>query len=196
MAAKKVNLSIRQGETFLRVIRWQTSPFIYRQISAISQTAPVRITAVDHTLRSGWLVAVVSAQGMDEINAQYNPPREVDFEPCTVIDEDMVELNAVNASEYSAYTLGGYLQFYTPVDMTGYTARMQIKNKIGGTVLETLTPVIDNDAHTITLTISADATESYTWRQGVYDIEMEAPGGTVTTIFSGGVTVTREVTTV
>lgn len=195
MAAKRANLTIRQGETFLRVIRWETPPFIYKPITAITKSGPVSITCPSHTLKSGWRVAVVSAGGMDEINAAYNPPREHDFRPCTVVDSNTVEINTINSSEYSAYTSGGYLQFYTPVDMTSYTARMKIKNKIGGTVLETLTPTIDNTNHTITLLITAVATAAYTWKQGVYDLEMVAPSGVVTTIFTGAVTLTQEVTT-
>jgi len=33
---------------------------------------------------------------------------------------------------------GGYVVYYTPVNLVGYTARMTIKDKIGGTVLATL----------------------------------------------------------
>jgi hypothetical protein len=195
MAAKKLNLAIRQGETFLRVIRWETPPFVYKSITAITKAGPAVVTAVAHNLKSGWRVAVVSVGGMAEINAEHNPPRDNDFHTATVTGVDTVELNAVNSAEYSTYTSGGYLQYYTPVDMTSYTARMVIKNKIGGTVLDTLVPTIDNVNHTITVNITAVDTALFTWRTGVYDLELESPTGTVTTIFAGAVVITQEVTT-
>lgn len=202
MAAKKLNLVIRQGETFLRVIRWETPPFVYKAITAITKAAPVSITATGHGLATGWRVAVVSAGGMEQINAPNSPPRDSDFEQCTVGDANTITLNRVNSTEYDTYTSGGYLQFYTPVDLVGYTARMDIKNRIGGTELASITSgapdnriVLDNVNHTITITISAADTAAFTWTKGYYDLEMVSPTGVVTTIFSGTVTLTREVTT-
>lgn len=201
MAAKKQNLTIRQGETFLRVIRWETPPFIYKPITAITKSAPVSITAVGHGLASGWRAVVVSVVGMDEINAHHTPPRDHEFRPVTVTDANTVTINTLNSSEFDTYVSGGYLQFYTPVDMTSYTARMTIKNKVGGTVLMSLTSgapdnriAIDNALHTITITISASDTAAATWKTGVYDLEMVAPSGVVTTIFTGNIIVTQEVT--
>lgn len=202
MAAKKLNLVFRQGETFLRVIRWETPPFVYKAITAITKTAPVSITATGHGLVTGWRVAVVSAGGMDQINAENNPPRESEFEQCIVTDINTITLNKVNSTEFDTYTSGGYLQFYTPVDMAGYSARMDIKNRIGGTELFSITSgapdnriAIDNSNHTITITISAADTATLTFVKGYYDLELVSPTGVVTTIFSGTVTVTKEVTT-
>jgi hypothetical protein len=201
MAAKKLNLVFRQGETFLRVIRWETKPFIYKPITAISKAAPVAITATGHGLKTGWRAAVVSVQGMTEINAPNSPPRDSDYHLVTATSNDIVSLNEVNSSEYSTYTSGGYLQYYTPVDLAGYSARMTVKNKVGGTVLLSLTSglpdnriAIDNTEHTITLTVSAADTDDLTFAAGVYDLEMVSPTGAVTTIFYGSVTVTKEVT--
>ena len=199
MAAKKLNLVIRQGETFLRVIRWESPPFIYKAITAVSQTGPVSITAPSHGLKTGWRVAVVSVGGMEEINAVNDPPRDNEFKQCTYVDPNIVTINTVNSTDYDPYTSGGYLQFYTPVDMTSYTSRMTIKNKIGGTALATFTSptdlTIDNTNHTITITITATVTAAYAWKFGVYDLEMVSPTGVVTTLFSGDVSVTKEVTT-
>jgi len=199
MAAKKLNLKIRQGETFLRVIRWETPPFIYKAITAITQSGPVGITSTAHGLKTGWRVAVVSVGGMYEINALNDPPRDNEFKQCTYVDPDTIQINNVNSTPYTPYTSGGYLQFYTPVDLVGYTARMTIKTKIGGTILLALVSptdiAIDNTNHTITITITATATAALTWTRGVYDLEMVGPTGIVTTIFSGTVDVTEEVTT-
>ena len=202
MAAKKLNLVFRQGETFLRIIRWETTPFVYKAITAITKAAPVAITAIGHGLKTGWRVAVVSVQGMTEINALNDPPRDNELKQVTVVDDDTV-LNRVNRSDFTTYVgPSGYLQFYTPVDLTGYEAHMMIKDRVGGTVLAELTSdgvdnriVIDAVNNTITITVAADDTAAFTFSSGTYDIEMVSPTGAVTTIYYGSVSVTKEVTT-
>jgi hypothetical protein len=195
----RLNLTIRQGETFTRIIRWETSPFIYKAITGIQQSAPARVTAVGHGLKTGWRAAVINVKGMRQINAQNDPVRDYEFLPVTYVDADTVTFNKISSADYSAYTSGGYLMFYTPVDMTAYTARLTVKDRVGGTVLMQLVSptdiVIDNTEHTITVTVSATATALLTFTKGVYDLEMVSPTGTVTTVFSGSVVVTKEVTT-
>jgi hypothetical protein len=198
----KLNLTIRQGETFLRTIRWESPPFIYKAITAITAAAPVAITAAGHGLATGWRVAVVSAKGMKEINARNTPPRDTDYHQVTVTGADAITINDINSADYTAYTSGGYLQFYTPVDLTAYSARLTIRDRIGGTVLAELTSglpdnriALDNANHTITITISATDTAAFAFTKGVYDLEMVSGSGAVTTIYSGNVVVTREVTT-
>lgn len=204
MAAKKLNLVFRQGETFLRIIRWETTPFIYKAISAITNAAPVSITANGHGLKTGWRAAVVSVQGMTEINALNDPPRDNELRQVTVMDSNTVTINKLNSSDFAPYVgPSGYLQFYTPVDLTGYSARMMIKDRVGGTTLVSLTSglpdnriVIDVVNNIITITVSATDTAAFTFTSGTYDLEMVSPTNAVTTIYYGSVTVTKEVTTV
>jgi hypothetical protein len=207
VAAKKQNFTILQGETFQRIIRWETQPYIYKPISAITNSAPVSITSVGHGLVSGWRVAVVSVKGMSEINAKHSPPRESEFKAVTRTSPDVITLNEVNSADFSPYISGGYLQFFTPVDLTGYSAQMDIKDRVGGTVLLTLGSdvlidpkqriVLDMINNTISLRIEAEDTESdvLMWTRGVYDLEMTSPTGAVTRVFTGNVAVSKEVTT-
>lgn len=202
MAAVRANLTIYQGETFERIIRWEMSPFVYKAITGITNAAPVVITAVGHGLATGWRTAVASVLGMVEINAKHAPARDSELVQVTVVDVDHVSLNTVNSAGFGVYVSGGYLQYSTPVDLTGYHARMEIKDRVGGTILLTLTDqtpdfriVLDNAAHTITLNINAVDTAALAWQSGVYDLEMISPAGRVTRIFSGKITVNREVTT-
>jgi len=199
MAVSK-DLTIQQGKTFALVLRWETEPIVYKAITAITQTAPARLTVTGHGAPDGWRVAVVSVKGMTEINAANTPPRSTDYTPVTVLDADTVELNEVNAAGFHAYTSGGYLQYNTPVDLTGYTARMAIKDKIGGTVLHSMTTendgiALDNTKKTITLTVAATETDDFVWTRGVYDLEMVSPTGVVTALISGRVSISKEVTT-
>ena len=197
---KKLNLQIRQGETFQRIIRWETPPFVYKSISAITRAAPASLTVPSHGLTTGWRAVAVSSNGMEEINAVNVPPRDNEYRQVTVVDPNTLTFNTVNSADYTAYVDGGYLQYYTPVDLTGYTAEMDIKDKVGGTVLFTLNTtnariVIDSAAKTITMNVSAADTTLITWSRGVYDLEMYSPSGATTTIFSGNISVVKQVTT-
>jgi hypothetical protein len=136
---------------------------------------------------------------MTQINAS-TPPKDSEYVVATVLTADTLELNTVNAAEYKAYTSGGYVQYNTPQDLTGYIARMSIKDKVGGTELMSLTTtnlriLIDNATKTIKLDIDAADTAAITWKKGVYDLEMESPAGVITALMFGTVTVTNEVTT-
>src|SRR4051812_26084766 len=113
MAAKVQALEIREGETFQRVIRWGEPPSIYKPITGITNAAPAVITAIGHTLKTGWRVAPMSVLGMTEINAKHTPPRDSEYKQVTFVDADHVSLNTVNAADFSVYESGGYLAFYS-----------------------------------------------------------------------------------
>lgn len=155
-----------------------------------------------HGVPDGWRVAITNVKGMTEINAEANKLTSRDYHQATVLDANTVEINDINAAGFKPYASGGYIQFGTPVDLTGFKARMTIKNRVGGTELLNLTTTnnritIDAAARIISLTISAEDTAALTWTSGVYDLEMVS-GDTppvVTALLSGRVTVTKEVTT-
>lgn len=194
------DLEICKGKTFLYPTQWGSEPWVYKPITAITQTAPVQITATAHNLVNGWMTAVVSVKGMTEINAKNAPPKSKDFSTVTVVDANTIQLNKVNAADYTAYTSGGYLQYMTPVDLAGYTARMKIKTEAGGTELFSLTTengriTLDNTLKTITLSIPATDTAALTFSEGVYDLELVSAGGIVTAYMAGKVTVEDEITT-
>ena len=206
MAAVKKDFEILIGSTWGYVIRWGTTPIVRKPITDIdwSLGAP-RLSVSPHGLSEGWGVAVYGVKSPRQINAANNPPEGSDYHSATVIDTGTIELNDVtpvdeNGQEWPAYTSGGFIQYDTPVDLTGYTARMSIKDKIGGTVLHSLTTEnggidIDPAAKTIALSIPAADTEDFTWSRGVYDLEMVSSAGKVTRIISGRIALSREVTT-
>jgi hypothetical protein len=193
----KHDITIAMGKTLVKTLRWEAPPIIYRPITGITQSAPVTITCPTHGVPTGWRVAVVSVKGMTDINAENTPPKAKDYHKASAVDGDTLTINDINSSGYKAYTTGGYVQYNTPVDMTGFTARMQIKDRVGGTVLLDVSPYIalDNSEKKITITIPAAITEAITFTKGVYDLEMASPAGVVTELLSGSVVVTKEVTT-
>lgn len=195
----KHNLTIVQGKTFSKTLRWETGPIVYKDITAITKDAPVQITAPAHGLVDGQRVAIVSVQGMTQINAKSIPPAETDYHKVTVVDINTITLNDVNSSQYSTYKSGGFVQYNTAVNLTGMTARMKIKDRVGGTTLASLTTadgsiVVDPAAKTITLNMSATTTAAFDWQRGVYDLEVIS-GSVVSLLLTGAVKVYPEVTT-
>lgn len=174
------DMIIERGRTFNNVLRLEIEPIVYKPITAITQTAPVRITVPAHGLKDGWRAAVTNVKGMGEINAEANNLTARDYHEATVIDADTVEFNDVNAAGFKAYVSGGVLQYNTPMILTGFKARQDIKDKVGGTVLLSLTTEngrisIDETACTIRRTISAEDTAAITWKSGVSDLEVVSP---------------------
>ncbi len=86
------------------------------------------------------------------------------------------------------------------VDLTGYTARMQVRKTISATavIIELTTEngriTLGGDNGTITLEITAEDTAALEQFAGVYDLELEASNGFVTRLLEGQVTVSKEVT--
>lgn len=194
------DIEICMGATWRRIIMWNTEPFIYKAITAVPQLAPLRLTVVGHGLVSNQRVAISNVRGMTQLNAENEPPDISEYLDQTVIDVDTIEINSVNAVDFRTYTSGGYIRTFTPVDLTGYLARMDIKDKIGGTILFSLTTTngrieIDLVTKKITLLITDEETAAFTWKKGVYTLEMETAGEEVIPLITGKVAVMREVTT-
>jgi len=92
-----------------------------------------------------------------------------------------------------------------PVDLTGYSGRMQIRPSIGSpTSYLTLSSSIQADgtgitfptpvSGTINLSISAVSSSLLTFDQGVYDLEIRS-GSIVARLIQGGVQLSKEITT-
>ncbi len=89
----------------------------------------------------------------------------------------------------------------TPINLTGYSARMQVRQKYASTTpLISLTSPSDitlgGALGTIVAKISASVTKDLTIKQGVYDLELVPPSGAADAfrLVEGAVTVTPEVT--
>lgn len=88
----------------------------------------------------------------------------------------------------------------TAIDLTGYTAKMEIRDMPGGTVFSTLT---SSPAAGITITaatgeidfaLTAAQSAALTFGRGQYDIKITSSGGTVTYLLKGDFIVDARVT--
>lgn len=187
MADKEI--LIQKGKTFSLVVRWETEPIVRKAITAISlATGAPRLTISSHGIPDGWNGTVYGVEGMKQIN-------DVGVQQLTVIDANTIELNGVtpvddNGKMWPAYTSGGFVKFYTPQSLAGYTARMDIKDKIGGTVwassevddspFDIIDITVSDEAKTTTIVVPAVDTKALTAKRGVTDLEMVSLGGAVT----------------
>ena len=190
----KLNFKIYQGSTFREVLRWESGKRIYKQISNVAKTAPVEIsTVLAHEIPDGWRVKITNVVGMKEINST-----ELYHTVSTVLPGSF-QLNNINAIGYSNYTEGGIVEYYEPVDLTGVTARMQIREKLDSdTVILELTTensgiIIDQVNKTITIHITAVQTAALTFSTAVYGLEL-VKSGDVIPFITGSISLIREVT--
>lgn len=186
-------MHIIKGSTYRDTLRWATSECVLKPITSVVAMPAARFTCAEHGLVDGWPGSIEGHRSIEE---------KMSFS-LRVIDDDTFEIPCMNAAGFRAQTTPLTLRYNAPVDMAGYAARMQIKDKVGGNVLLELTSaavsgepriIIDNTARTIVREIPADITEAITWKRAVYDLEMVS-GGYVTKIDTDEVTVGTEVTT-
>ena len=190
----KLNLKIYQGSTFNEVLRWESSKKIYKSITGISNAAPCVITCANHGVPTGWRIKVTNVAGMTDINSTET------YHTATKLTTSSIELNAVNSLGYKTYTSGGVIEYNEPINLTGYTARMQLRTKIDdATTLDEYTTengkiVINTTDSTISFLVSATTTAAYTFNSAVYSLELISSGGVVTPFATGTITLVKEVT--
>lgn len=192
MTPAKVNLKIYQGSTFRETFRWESALKTYLPITAITKAAPAVISCTGTLPPVGWRAKVTGVVGMKEINSD-------DYRVVTTASGGTVTFNDINASNYTTYTSGGILEYNTPIDLANYTARLQIRPQLTSqTVLLELTTqnggiVIDNTLKTISIVIQASQTQTLTFSNAVYSLEL-VKNLEVLTFSTGSVTLIPEIT--
>ena len=197
MTPAKINYKIYQGSTFKEVFRWESQTKQYANISAITKAAPCVITTTaNHTIPTGWRVRVNGVVGMKEINMT----AEDSYYIVTAASSNTITLNQVNSAGYTTYTSGGVVEWNTPIPLTGFTAKMQIRETVdSSTVIAELTHLnggitIDTANYTVTVTLTSTQTSAFTFPTAVYSLELTDANGDVTTFIQGNLTLIQEVT--
>ena len=192
MTPTKTSFKVIQGSTFSEVLRYESDVKVYTPITAIFNTAPMSLTASNHGMVAGWRAKISNVLGMTEAN-------NLDWIIATQVAQNTVTFNSVNAAGFKTYISGGILEYNQPVDLSGMTARMQIREKLTSTtVIQDLTTengmiVIDNTGKTIILQIPATTTATYTFKSAVYSLELIS-GTTIIPFIYGNITLDKEVT--
>lgn len=151
------------------------------------------VQATAHGVTPGWRVKITGSTGMKEVNSE-------DYKVATSVTTDSITFNDVNALNYATYLGGGVLEYNQPVNLAGYTARMQIRAKLeDSTVIHEMTTanggiVIDNTLKTIKLFIDATTTALFSFQSAVYSLELVGSGGEVRQLINGNISLVKEVT--
>ena len=192
-APVKLNYKIYQGSTFSEDLRWESSTRLYVPITGISKSAPLVITTEGHEIPIGWRVKVTNVLGMKEVNSGDL------YHVVTSVTATTITLSSLNSLGFTDYVSGGVVEYSVPVNLVGYTARMQLREKLtSSTVLEELTTqngliTLDNTTKVINLNIPASTTTEYTFKTAVYSLELEKDS-VVTPLVNGTVSLELEVT--
>jgi hypothetical protein len=192
-APAKLNFKVYQGSTFRETLRWESAVKVYVPITNITKTAPMVVSADNHQLPVGWRTKIVGATGMKQISSD-------EYFVATGVTNNTVTFNDINALAYSTYTGGGVLEYNQAIDLAGYTARMQIREKLDSvTAVHELTTensgvVINNTEKTIRLFINSTTTAGFSFQSGVYSLELVNGSGDVTQLISGNISLVKEVT--
>ena len=176
---QKIKLSVRKGANADIPLRLETGTMSFAAISAMAKSAPLRVTATGHNVLDGWSVAIVDAQGMNELNsADSNDISDSEFHRVTWIDANTVDFDGISSAGFTAYTSGGYLAFYAPMSLASYTsARMDVKTRVGGDVILALSTTagtieIEAETSTVWIRLPDDALDTVSARDYVFDIEL------------------------
>jgi len=195
----KLNYKVYQGSTFQETYRWESQTKVYVPIQAISKSAPCVITTQNPIdLPTGWRFRVTGVLGMKEINT----PSEDSYYLATSINQakTQVTINQVNSSSYTTYTSGGILEYNDWINLSPYSARMQIRETVDSPVViyEATSAagqiVLDNTYKTIMLTIPATITSGFAFETAVYSMELFKGSGEVIPFIEGNLVLVKEVT--
>ncbi len=184
MGAPVVDITITRGKTFEFMFRYAEPELVYLPITGLPSIAPVRLTVANHSIPDGWPISIEGVRQPEELNTA-----DGDYLIASAISADTIELNSVRAENWRTYLPGGSVIFNRPFDLIGCSARMQIRDRIGGSILLTLSsdPLtvpdgeidIDTSLAALIVRLSPVTTAAITWARGVYDLELITPGGDV-----------------
>lgn len=192
MQPARLDLRIIQGATLRKPLLLMQPRYEYRPIAAIQKTAPLRLSVPAHGMPAGWPCWVEGVTGWSALNRDKHRER---FRLAEVIDADTLEFNDLNGTTQNAS--GGHLVYRLPLDMTGASARLQIRDASGALLLELSTAtggLQANGPGRLMLSLTAAQTASINWQAGLYDLELTMADGSVDRWVQGAVSVSQEQT--
>lgn len=193
------DIIIRKGSTFSDTIYYAQPALAVKPITAVTKSGQAIVTATGHGLAIDWWAWIVGAVGMDKINHRSEELKNLNKAyRAYYVDANTLRLD-LDTSRFSTYSSSGELLYLPPVNLTGYTARMQIRQPdAAGAIVQSLTT--ENGGLTLTANgeikrlITAADTTLLAFECGVYDLEIVSAAGVVTPVVSGAVELQDEVT--
>ncbi len=180
MTPANLALRIDQGATFRALLRLMQPNPVYKPITAIAATGPVRLT-VEHSLPGDWPVWVEHVRQLPEANRA--PLRQLPH-MAQVVTATELDLPGINAT--GTRPEGGQLVYRPPLDLTDATAELRLYEK--GAEVGTL-PVTVNAGGWVDVELSAAETDALAWRSREYALDVTLPNGDVLRAYTGTITV-------
>lgn len=142
MATKVKNLTLTEGHSYIMDIWPEDQPPIIRKpiVSVTSPNGCAQIESTAHGVKDGSRVAVTNLKGTisainGDIELLKNYKNTSEYHIATVLDNNNIELQDVNAADYTHTPNTGFLQYNTPTDLTGHTQRCRVRDRKGGTLV-------------------------------------------------------------
>jgi len=187
--AERYDITIEKGATWSLPLHWFDEP-IGGQISNTVANPTVVTTTVAHGLTTGDAVFIQGSNSLPSIGFVQG------------VQSGIHTVTVINTTTFSVpvnVTMAGNSGTVKPaIDLTGYSARMKVKDSYGGAELLSLTNGTGITLGTVDglVTVSRSATETaaFSWTRGVYDLEL-VNGTDVTRLVEGSVTVKPEAST-
>jgi hypothetical protein len=190
------NFTIKQGETLSVAFYWYSGTPVTKAITAITLAYPPVFTAAGHGMPTEEIPVTLS--GIRGPLALNTPEGETVY--ALKATADTFSVASLNASGMPTYVSGGYVRYVPPKDISGYTARMQLRRSLAdSTILLDLTSgagqlLVGTANGLVTLTLTATATAALSFATAVYDLELVSGSGVVDRIAQGKITLSKEVT--
>ena len=196
MSTPRFELDMEQGATFNYTFHWYAGGKFMAPIEDIIVGYPTRIKVTGHGLPtiSDTPVIISGVSGCEILNSH-----DLGIDEAIYVDVDHFDMPQTTVADiWKPGT--GEITYHKPSDIVGFTARMQIREKWHSkTFIHELTTenggiLLTVEDASIEITIAPIDTEAFTFNKAVYDIEMIAPGGDITRIIEGTITLHKEVT--
>jgi hypothetical protein len=198
--------TIQQGATFRATLAYMQPTLAVKAISAVSNSIRPTLTAAAHGIPAGmdWPVWIRGVKGMTKLNHDADKVGDQNAAYlATRVDANTLTLHA-DTSDWPAYASGGEIAYQPPVDLTGCTALMHVRERLIDAVpVLTLSSATAAPASRLTITaasgliaieISDEDTAAITWQTAVFDLEITHPDGSTTRLASSEFEVSPEVT--
>lgn len=115
-------LQIARGCHFALALQPSTVTRGYQAVAAVANAAPLRLTVTAHGLPNGWTAKPIGTGS--------SPLLRLGEQIVTVVDADTLEINAVHALDWPAYEGGVQLVYLEPLDLSGYSARFEVRRAL------------------------------------------------------------------